>query len=427
MLVEFSVGNFLSFKDITTFSMVASSIKELKDTNTHSVNNLNLLKSAVIYGANASGKSNLFAAMRFMKNFILESSKDKQVNEEIDVETFKLDKSMEELPSYFEIIFIKDKVRYRYGFEVTSQKVKGEWLFSAVKKEKLLFYRNEDGIDLGNSFKEGKGLETKTRENALFLSVVANFNGEISAGILSWFDDFNIISGTNSIIQPFTKKSLENEKFKKKILNLLRVADIDIVDISVEKIKIPADKIPKDIPELISNRLKEEFEIIFTEREAKDNHIAIFNAEKSESEGTIKLLSLSAPIIDTIENSRTLIVDELDSKFHPLITKAIIEMFNSKKNEQAQLIFNTHDTTHLTNEYFRRDQIWFTEKDEFGCSELYSLVEYKIDTSKIRNDAAYNKNYLMGKYGAVPYVGNLELLEELFENGDGQSFSQKEE
>ncbi|WP_407632788.1 AAA family ATPase [Bacillus velezensis] len=428
MLVEFTVENFLSFKEPATLSMVASSIKELRETNTYAENNLELLKSAVIYGANASGKSNLFSAMAFMKEFILESSKENQINEEIAVDYFRLDKSMKDKVSTFEMVFILEGIRYRYGFSVTSHQIEEEWLFSSRKNaEKLVFYRDEDGIELGSLFKEGKGLESKTRKNALFLSVAANFNGEISTKLLSWFGTLNIISGSSNNILEYTKKKLEDKNFKERILNLLKIADIDIADIAIEKIKIPEEKIPKDIPNELKKMINKEIELILTERRDPDgNLLTVFNAENNESQGTIKLLSISAPIIDTIENGRTLIIDELDAKFHPLITQFIIEMFNSDKNKNAQLIFNTHDTNHLTKNLFRRDQIWFAEKDEFGCSELYSLVEYKQDITKVRNDATYNKNYLMGRYGAIPYVGNLELLKELMGNGIGQSSSQKE-
>ncbi|MGR7976565.1 AAA family ATPase [Bacillus velezensis] len=428
MLVEFTVENFLSFKEPATLSMVASSIKELRETNTYAENNLELLKSAVIYGANASGKSNLFSAMAFMKEFILESSKENQINEEIAVDYFRLDKSMKDKVSTFEMVFILEGIRYRYGFSVTSHQIEEEWLFSSRKNaEKLVFYRDEDSIELGSLFKEGKGLESKTRKNALFLSVAANFNGEISTKLLSWFGTLNIISGSSNNILEYTKKKLEDKNFKERILNLLKIADIDIADIAIEKIKIPEEKIPKDIPNELKKMINKEIELILTERRDPDgNLLTVFNAENNESQGTIKLLSISAPIIDTIENGRTLIIDELDAKFHPLITQFIIEMFNSDKNKNAQLIFNTHDTNHLTKNLFRRDQIWFAEKDEFGCSELYSLVEYKQDITKVRNDATYNKNYLMGRYGAIPYVGNLELLKELMGNGIGQSSSQKE-
>ncbi|MFW0909594.1 AAA family ATPase [Bacillus altitudinis] len=420
MLVEFTVGNCLSFKEQTTFSMVASGIKELQENIIDYSKNLQLLKSSVIYGANASGKSNLFAAMDFSRMMILESSKDKQVNEEIQVQYFKLDKDMRNKPSLFEFVFIIGEVRYRYGFEVNKEEIVAEWLFSANKvKEKPLFYREYDDIEIHTAFSEGKGLDKKTRKNALFLSVVANFNGSISTDILSWFNNLKIFSGFADNISSLTMKSLSNPEYKKKLLQMLQIADIDIVDIFVDKIDLDDLKL-EQYPESFINLLeKKGIEIVLTVRKDSDGKEQVFPATQLESAGTIKLISLSAQILYAIENGSTLIIDELDAKFHPFITQFIIEMFNSTKNNKAQLIFNTHDSSLLSNEIFRRDQIWFAQKDNLGCSNLRSLVEYKI-----RNDENYNKNYLRGKYGAIPYISNLELLGELFYNGEKESDKQ---
>ncbi|MBR0581316.1 AAA family ATPase [Bacillus altitudinis] len=427
MLVEFTVGNFLSFKEQTTFSMVASSIKELQEKNTFDAKNFSLLKSAVVYGPNASGKSNLFVSLDFMKKLVLESSKEKQINEEIDVRYFKLDKKMEDEPSFFEIVFIIEDIRYRYGFEVNKEKIIEEWLFSAKKNaEKSLFYRVDNDIELDKTFTEGKGLNKKTRKNALFLSVVANFNGEISTKILSWFHKLKIVSGFSDKISNLTKKFLGDPEYKKKIIKMLHIADIDIVDIIIDKfsldeVEINGEEIPAPILRALKNK---EVEVVLTVRNDIDGEKQLFPATQLESAGTIKLLSLSSQIIYAIEKGSTLVIDELDAKFHPLITQFIIEMFNSTRNSKAQLIFNTHDSTLLSKEIFRRDQIWFAEKDNLGCSELYSLVEYK---QKVRNDESYNKNYLRGKYGAIPYVGDINLLGELFYNGETEQSEEKTE
>jgi len=431
MLVEFSVGNFLSFKEPATFSMVAANIKEHEETNWIELNKVKLLKSAVIYGANASGKSNLFLALDFMKTFIFESSKESQIDEKIEVDSFKLSKETIDEPSFFEVIFLKENIRYRYGFLVDEEKIHEEWLYSSKKyTEKELFVRNETGIKVANAFKEGKGLENKTRKNALFLSVCANFNGEIAQVIFNWFHNFNIISGLGNGIMPFTVSKLQEKDFKDKIIKYLKVADMGIEDISVEKFKIPEEDLPEDLPDSLKKIVTKERSLIITHHkryneENKYTDLAPFNAEARESKGTLKLLSLSAPLIDTIENGGILVVDELDAKFHPLITRFIIQLFNSINNKRAQLIFNTHDTTHLNKDYFRRDQIWFAEKDRYGRTELYSLVEYKIDETKVRNDATYSKDYILGKYGAVPYVGVLENLGDIY--GNGQFLSQEEE
>lgn len=219
MLIEFKVQNFLSFKKLQTFTMVASTIKEHKQSNTFSASSkINLLKSAVMYGANASGKSNFVKALSFMKGFIINSSKETQAKENIPVIEFLLNTENENQPSLFEITFLQNNIRYRYGVEVDKNKIHSEWLFYAPKnKEAKLFVRENDKIELGTYFKEGKGLESKTRSNALFLSVNAQFNGEISKNIIDWFLMQNIISGLDDKQYFFyTLKQINDLKLGKK-------------------------------------------------------------------------------------------------------------------------------------------------------------------------------------------------------------------
>jgi AAA15 family ATPase/GTPase len=423
MLIEFTVGNYLSFKDPMTFSMVAAPIKEHQDNNTFPVSdNLKLLKSSVIYGANASGKSNFIKAISFMKRFIINSSKETQANELIAVKNFKLSSETEDQPSHFEIIFIYEEVRYRYGFEVDTTKVHREWLFHAPKgKEALLFTREFNKIELGTHFSdEGKGLESKTRDNALFLSVVAQFNGQIAIKILKWFRRFNIISGLNDdSYLDYTVNKLNNTAEKGQILEFLKIADLGITDITAEKSKVTFDNLPKNIPEEIKQLFlsnDDSFSInVSTLHKKYDKNkqfsvVENFDLETNESEGTKKIFCLSGPLINTLKNGNILVIDELDSRLHPLITRFIVKMFNSKETN-AQLIFATHDTNLLNKNIFRRDQIWFVEKDIYGATDLYSLVEYKTEESaKVRNDASFEKDYILGKYGAIPFIGDYSAL-----------------
>ena len=204
MLIEFSVGNFRSFKEVVTFSMVAANLqaqdKAVDENNTFAVNDkLRLLKSAAMYGANASGKTNLGKAMEFMKRFALNSSKNTQDGEQIPTDVFQLSETTLNEPSFFQIVFLAEGVTYRYGFEVTAPRVVSEWLFvAATARETRLFLRDADGIHVNSKFfREGKSIEDKTRDNALFLSTVAQFNGETAKRVLTWFRHFNIISGSN--------------------------------------------------------------------------------------------------------------------------------------------------------------------------------------------------------------------------------------
>jgi len=426
MLIEFRVGNYLSFKNPVTFSMEAASISEHEEDNVFEFDKYKLLKSAVIYGANASGKSNLIKAMSFMEMFVFNSSKDTQAKEPIKVENFRLSTETENEPSFFEIEFICDQKKFRYGFEVDKNRVHSEWLFfTPSRREAKLFVRDENSIQISTrSFKEGKGLEEKTRSNALFLSVVAQFNGEISTKILNWFRVFKNISGLDDqSYKKFSASQFKNEDFRQKFVKYLKIADFGIDDITVDDSEISElrEALGK-VGKVLQSKLDEKIDMdifidIFVEistlhSKYDDKHKKIPSKVifklKNESEGTQKFFGILRPILDTLDEGSILVVDELDARFHPLITRFIIQLFHSKQTNpnNAQLIFATHDTNLLTNKLFRRDQIWFTEKDQYDATDLYSLVEYK----NVRKDAIYEKDYIAGKYGAVPFIKNFEVL-----------------
>lgn len=425
MLIEFKVGNFLSFKDMVTLSMVASPDKEHRAANTIPVNDkLRLLKSAAIYGANAAGKSNLFKAMDFMRDFVVELSKESLSTAGIPVDRFRLSTETDQMPAFFEIIFLIGGIRYRYGFQVDEKRVQNEWLFHVpTTREATLFTREKDAIKIGSHFKEGKGLEEKTRPNALFLSVAEQFNGKISKDIMQWFNSLNIISTLESSVETFfTASSLDEKEFMDFTVKLLEVADIGIKGIKTKKIPIEAENLPKDMPEdlkkLLISKLEGEKKIevnTIHQKFDKNNQPAseeTFSLNSHESAGTKTLFAFSAPIYYTLKNNLVLVIDELTSKLHPLLTRAIVEFFhqyNSCKGGDAaggaQLIFASHDTSILSRQFFRRDQVWFTQKDKYGATDLYSLEEYRV-----RKDATFNKDYIMGKYGAIPFIGDIDSL-----------------
>ncbi|MFA5879436.1 MAG: ATP-binding protein [Candidatus Margulisiibacteriota bacterium] len=423
MLIEFSVANFRSIKERITLSMVAGSLKNELSENVISRPELtfNLLKSAVIYGANASGKSNLILALKFMRYMILSSAKESQSSELIPDETFKLSEETENVPSAFEIVFVCDGVRYRYGFEVTPKNVVKEYLFHVPKKiETVLFSRSNQVYELKGIYKkEAKDIVAKTRENTLLLSAVAQWNGEISRKITDWFmASLNCISGNREKSYPgFTIDKCENDNTKKQILDLLKIADLGIDGFEVEEKEVPFEDLPEGLRRFITSNTdkKPPIEINIYTNHTKYNtklepaSIVKFDLDEIESEGTKKLFALAGPILDTLSNGKTLIVDEMDSKLHPLLTQTIIKLFHSTiiNPKNAQLIFATHDTNILTHDFFRRDQIWFTEKNKYGATDLYSLQDYKISNgSKIRKDATYAKDYILGKYGAIPFIGD---------------------
>ncbi|MFN6558520.1 MAG: AAA family ATPase [Nostoc sp. ChiSLP01] len=417
MLLEFSIGNYRSFKDKVTFSMVAANIvtkeKELDDNNVFVVDDdLKLLKSAAIYGANASGKSNIAKALSFMKWFMINSSKETQSTEKIGVEPFELSTETEAQPSFFEIVFILDSTKYRYGFEANQKRVISEWL-SYVPNTNLtpLFERVYDGNSRKLKYLSKKlkaeGIYPKTRSNALFLSVAAQFNVEIAERILNWLTKkVNIVSGLDDEDHlNYTVSSLaKNDDKKSEIIQLIKNLDLGIKQLRLKETKI--------IPiEERSYHLKAE-NLIKIGRDKFDkkgnlSSLKFFDLDNQESEGTKKIISIAGLLVDTLKHGKVLIFDEFDARLHPLISKAIVELFNSKNtnDNNAQLIFMTHDTNLLSNKLFRKDQIWFTEKTRSGATDLYSLVEYKIP-----NDASFESDYVKGRYGAIPFIGDLSQI-----------------
>jgi AAA15 family ATPase/GTPase len=421
MLIEISVGNYKSFKDIVTFSMVAANIKSKdKDLDKNNIfpynKSINLIKTAAIYGANASGKSNFIKAAVFMRDFVINSSKDTQATEEINIDNFRLSTVTETQPSFFEIIFVIDSIRYRYGFEVDSNKIHREWLYHAKSRETNLFIRSKEGFSLAGPFREGRKLEDKTRPNALFLSVCAQWNGLISTVILKWFKEFGIISGLNDFgYRPYTEKKLEDTETKNQILNFIRKFDFAISDLHIQKTSVTKTSVPKGLPEPIAKiRLGGDKTTVFTSHKKFDENSKYigdetFDLDRNESDGTQKAFSFSGPLLDVLSNGKILIVDELDARFHPIITQAIVQMFHdrSMNRKNAQLIFATHDTNLLDHNFFRRDQVWFMEKDQYGSTDLYSLVDFKV-----RNDASFEKDYIAGRYGGIPFIGGIIRLGE---------------
>jgi uncharacterized protein len=425
MLIEFTVGNYKSFKEPTTFSMVAGKIvskdKSLDENNVFEVNNkLSLLKSAAIYGANASGKSNFVKAFNFMQDFVVQSANQSQANDPIEVEQFKLHFEIENEPSHFEAVFILDGTQYRYGFEATPKRVISEWLYYVpTVREAELFTRDLKGIHIprGSKFKEGRGIEARTRDNALFSSVVAQFNGDIATKIIEWFKSIIFISGLHDATSIVTANMLETEEYKDLVIEMLKNFDLGFDEISLTTIEAEIPEEMKPVFEALAKRFEKlgnQFESgkvqqtsIWTKHlkhgSSKPSY-ELFDLNENESAGTQKIFALAAPIVSALKEGRTFVIDELDARLHVILSRKIVQLFNSNETNRnkAQLIFTTHDTNLLDNKLFRRDQIWFTEKDKFSATKLYSLAEFQV-----RNDASFEKDYIQGRYGAIPYVGDL--------------------
>ena len=399
MILEFCATNFLSIKDELKLSFVSTQLKESfaepNDLYDLSDTGISLVRSAIIYGANASGKSNVLKAFAFYKRFITDSFKDSQAGEVIDVENFRLNATTIDEPTSLEATFTDGEYIYRYGFEVDSQKVQMEWLYRRVCKKRAkeveLFYREDDVTSVHPKSQLLQELVNKkmVRSNALLLSTAAQFNETTAVSILRWLSDTQVLfCSEDEVLWQNAIKYLDDEKLRERITAFARYADLGIENITK-----------------IDNR------IVSRHRQYDDegrevNNVA-FSFNRNESEGTIKYFSLAYPIIDALDNGKRVVIDELDSRLHPLLVKRIIALFNDARTNPkgAQLLFTAHDTYLLSAGLFRRDQVWFTQKDNFGATELYSLAEYKV-----RSTSPFERDYLLGKYGATPLIGDMESI-----------------
>ena len=411
MLVNFTVKNYRSFKQERTFSMEASSIKENKDS-IISEGKYKLLPLAVFYGANSNGKSNFIEAIATMCSMVRRSVRLNE-GDALPYDPFALDESSDTRPTLLEIQFIKDLVLYRYGFEYDKTNIISEWLYE-------LFMRSRDIIEVSEKrFPEGLGKENLTNSNRLFLSLVAQLNGEKSNSVMGWFSKCNVLSGIDSkryesitllmFLKHLNGADQAQEFFKTLQLGFNRFF--------VKKVDFPKEALDS-APKSIMSKLEKEVatgsivEPITTHNVYDESGIVIgeriFNKNQMESEGTKKVIEISGPIFDTLNEGKTLIIDELDAKLHPLLTRNIVLLFMDpmKNMHGAQLIFATHDTNLLDLEIVRRDQIWFVEKDKVESTDIYSLVEFKDeDGKKVRNDRDIKRDYIRGRYGAIPFIG----------------------
>ncbi len=401
--------------------MIAQKITDEPKNNIANVNDkLNILKTAAIYGANSSGKSNVLNAFASMVWHIMNSVRLNE-GDELFYNPFRLSTTQDE-PTFYEAKFILNNQIYRYGFEHNDTEIVSEWLFSSPsinKKENVLFIRNEDGIGVNEkTFQEGVEKEESTVNNRLFLSLCAQLNGDLSKQIIEKFRTFNVISGINSdkydgYSRLMLHKHLEGYE---DAINFYKNIDLGFKSIETmeKEVDIP-ENLPYYLKKGLTSKLKGKKSIeLQSEHNVYDKNgnivnTVLFNFDEAESDGTKKLIQLSGPIFDTLNKGFVLCVDEIDAKMHPLISQFIVNLFNdpTKNTKNAQLIFTTHDTHLLSSKMLRRDQIWFTEKDATEQTDLYNMMDIELpDGSKPRPDANYKRNYIAGRYGAIPYIIN---------------------
>ena len=403
MIVNFTVKNYRSFKQERTFSMEASSIKENKESVINK-GKYNLLPLAVFYGANSGGKSNFIQAISTMRSMVRRSVRLNE-GDALPYDPFALDENSDSLPTLFEIQFIQGEVLYRYGYEYDKTDIISEWLYEKRfgEKEYELFMRSRDLIEV----------------SAKSLSLVAQLKGEKSNSIMGWFGECNVLSGIDSEgYEAFTLRMfLEHLNGADQAQEFFKTLQLGFTRFSVKKVDIPKEALDS-APKSIRSQLERDLatgnvvEPITTHNVYDENGLVIgernFHKNQMESEGTKKVIEISGPIFDTLNEGKTLIVDELDAKLHPLLTRNIVLLFmDPEKNRHgAQLIFATHDTNLLDLDIIRRDQIWFAEKDKVESTDIYSLVEFKDeDGKKVRNDRDIKRDYIRGRYGAIPFIG----------------------
>jgi AAA15 family ATPase/GTPase len=339
------------------------------------------------------------------------------------VENFRLSSETVDKPSFFEIVFQLKNKTYRYGFEVTQKRVVSEWLFCTPRsRETKIFNRQGDKIEYSKNIEQGNILRGFTKKNTLFLSVAAQFNNSLAVEIVYWFNRLGVVSGLDvELLKVITLDYLsDRQNLINDVTKLIKKLDlsIDNLNLETETRKISLDSLPQDLPDSLRNIISPSSgEIKSTsikthhakyDSTGKMIELEIFDMDNHESDGTKKIFALSAPILDTLQTGEVLVIDELDARLHPLMTRNIIELFNSQKTnpKNAQLIFTTHDINLLSHKFFRRDQIWFTEKKHQGATDLYSLVEF----GDIDNNAPFEKDYIQGRYGAIPFIGDLSTV-----------------
>ncbi|NIM05369.1 MAG: AAA family ATPase [Armatimonadetes bacterium] len=425
MLIEFSVKNYLSFKDKATLSLVASADPtHLENTfsSDGTLKGLSLLKSVGIYGPNASGKSNLIKAISFMREFVLTPFGEQQQRKAINVTPFKLNPKTTAEPSEFEVVFAAAGQRYAYGFSADKGAIHEEWLTAARHRTRRLFYRHDNDVEFGSSWKgERQKLKDLLHPKALVLSSAIGLKNKTAEPVHDWFEDgLKGISNRpeESSEMSYTLKMLAGDRQTSEYFQkFLKIADLGIERVEAERVPLTSDEIQRRIAGLPAEIIRmmpaeqpeelEEINIKSFHKKSDGSEIA-FNFEE-ESAGTQRFLAVAGPLLYVLARGCTLIVDELDSHFHPFMTKKLVELFHLKSlDTNPQLIFTTHDVTLLDSKIMRRDQLWLTEKDRTGATQLYPLS----DIRSIRKNEDFRARYLEGRYGAIPLLEEMRFEEE---------------
>lgn len=443
MLVEFRVANFRSFKEEQTLSLVAANADDKHRGNLIEQPKFNLLKAAAVYGANASGKNNLIRAIGYMSLFVRDSATKINQGDKIPgMAPFRLAPASRQEPSRFEVVVIVDGTRYEYGFAATRERVHDEWLTAYPpgknKRRQRWFERSWRSDDDRTDWKFRSPLTSRagllketTRANGLILSRGAELNVKPLTPLFMWFRLhlwlFDLSSTPAELVQYSAKRIKEDQGFHDRVLRLIRHADLGIDGFAVAEQTLP-EEIDDDGSGLelaeaarkAHNALREAsrpvaaaYGIDPTRLTVKALHCPMgtksyvaFDLVKDESNGTQRFFALAGPVLDALDTGSVIVADELECSMHPLLTRKLIELFQSPRENKkgAQLIFATHDSTLMDPELFRRDQLWLVEKARSGASELFSLHDFDTE-DRPRSTEAFQRRYLAGRYGGVPNFG----------------------
>src|ERR1035441_9407689 len=408
MLLRFRFSNFRSFRDEQELSLIAGPFTDLPDVVRHPAGiKEGVLPGAAIYGANASGKTNVIQAMGFMASAVSLSHRAWRPDGPIPREPFVANESTLE-PSEIEADFLLAGGRHRYGFRIASKAVLEEWLYVYPKGKKQTWFHRKRGnpIVFGNKMPgENRTIENLTRHNSLFLSAAAQNAHEALLPIFTWLSGLLSVLGDRSEYREHTARLCSELDYKNEIARLVSVADLGIAEMSVEECKLP-DKTKEHLEALVTTlNLPKAATLLETKQAIRFLHrlgssTVPFDMDQ-ESDGTLAYLALLGPAVEAIKKGTPLLIDELDASLHPLLATQLIRLFNSPSSNPkgAQLIFNTHDTNLLSSGVLRRDQIWFTEKGNDATSHLYPLSDFKP-----RRQENLQNGYLQGRYGAIPFI-----------------------
>ena len=381
---------------------------------------LSLLKTTALYGANASGKSNLISAMFFFEQYIFSQFINKKENEDFEsnkigmkmkLEPFGLSNDIDSA-SEFDIIFLRGEKQIQYGFESTPKEVLNEWLYIDDKK---VFERTGTELSFGSKYQNLLGAYKKLPAERLYIAVLEYFLDEeakeaVLGDFISFFyKEYNVyteilfestVKGLAGVVG-LSKKLVSNKFFQKKVEHYLR-----LIDVGIKRLDVQTETI---LDEHTGKKRKEK--VVRTVHDVYDENGNIVGEKtfdlSQESTGTLRFLAYIQNIIEMISGGGVFIVDEMSARLHPLLTKMIVDIFCSSQNKKAQLIFTTHDISLLNNNQFRRDEVVFVDKNERGESSLYALSDLKV-----REDATFNKDYLQGKYGAIPIFNYEDIMGE---------------